>query len=42
MQLTKSETAISNYAWSEDGKQIAYTATEPVPQVSKGSQRISG
>ena len=42
MQLTKSETAISNFAWSEDGKQIAYTATEPVPQVSKDRKEYLG
>ena len=28
-QLSKSETAINNFAWSDDGKTIAYTATEP-------------
>src|SRR6266851_7869612 len=41
-QLTKSETAISNFAWSEDGKSIAYTATEPVPQVSKDRKEYLG
>jgi dipeptidyl aminopeptidase/acylaminoacyl peptidase len=35
IQLTKSETAINNFAWSEDGKSIAYLATEPAPPVSK-------
>jgi dipeptidyl aminopeptidase/acylaminoacyl peptidase len=33
--LTKSESAISNFAWSEDGKTIAYTATEPTAQALK-------
>ena len=42
VQLTKSETAISNFAWSEDGRSIAYTATEPVPQVSKDRKDYLG
>src|SRR6266446_3760688 len=41
-QLTKSETAISNFAWSEDGNSIAYLATEPVPQVSKDRKEYLG
>lgn len=35
IQLSKSETAISGFAWSEDGRAIAYTATEPPPPSSK-------
>jgi dipeptidyl aminopeptidase/acylaminoacyl peptidase len=35
IQLTKSETSISNFAWSDDSKSIAYQATEPAPPVSK-------
>ena len=42
VQLTKSETAISNFAWSEDSRNIAYTATEPVPQVSKDRKDYLG
>jgi dipeptidyl aminopeptidase/acylaminoacyl peptidase len=41
-QLTKSETAISNFAWSEDGKTIAYTATEPQPQTLKDRKDYLG
>src|SRR5207249_4592606 len=41
-QLTKSETAISNYAWSEDGKTIAYTATEPTSQPLKDRKDYYG
>ncbi len=42
IQLTKSETAIGNYAWSEDGKSIAYLATEPAPPVSKERKEYMG
>jgi dipeptidyl aminopeptidase/acylaminoacyl peptidase len=42
IQLTKSETPISNFAWSEDGSTIAYTATEPVPQLSKDRKDYLG
>jgi len=42
IQLTKSETPISNYSWSEDGKSIAYLATEPVPQLSKDRKDYLG
>src|ERR1044072_175132 len=42
IQLTKSETAISGFAWSEDGNTIAYTATEPVPQISKDRKDYLG
>jgi dipeptidyl aminopeptidase/acylaminoacyl peptidase len=35
IQLTKSETAINGFAWSEDGKSIAYLAPEPAAPVSK-------
>src|SRR6185295_3733866 len=42
MQLTKSETAVSNFAWSEDGRNIAYTATEPPPQSSKDRKDYLG
>ena len=42
VQLTKSETAISAFAWSEDGRSIAYTATEPVPQLSKDRKEYLG
>lgn len=42
IQLTKSETSIGNFAWSEDGKSIAYTATEPVPPVSKERREYMG
>src|SRR5438128_5081218 len=41
-QITKSETAISNFAWSDDGQSIAYLATEPVPQVSKDRKDYLG
>ncbi|HZE70097.1 MAG TPA: S9 family peptidase [Pyrinomonadaceae bacterium] len=42
IQLTKSETAIGNYSWSEDGKSIAYVAAEPVPQISKDRKEYLG
>jgi len=42
VQLTKSETPISNFAWSDDGRYIAYTATEPLPQVSKDRKDYLG
>jgi dipeptidyl aminopeptidase/acylaminoacyl peptidase len=42
IQLTKSETAINNFAWSEDGKSIAYLATEPVPPNSKERKDFMG
>ncbi|HET7287325.1 MAG TPA: hypothetical protein VFI71_07640, partial [Pyrinomonadaceae bacterium] len=41
-QLTKSETAINNFAWSEDGKMIAYTATEPTAQPLKDRKDYYG
>src|SRR3989441_2857597 len=41
-QLTKSETAINNFALSEDGKTIAYTATEPPPQPLKDRKEYFG
>src|SRR6266852_5548178 len=41
-QLTKSETAIGNFAWSEDGKTIAYTATEPTAQTLKDRKDYLG
>src|SRR5438046_8041242 len=41
-QLSKSETAISNFAWSEDGKTIAYTATEPTAQPLKDRKDYYG
>src|SRR5712664_1865360 len=40
--LTKSETAISNFAWSEDGKTIAYTAAEPIAQALKDRKDYLG
>ncbi|PYS82483.1 MAG: S9 family peptidase, partial [Acidobacteria bacterium] len=40
--LTKSETAIGNFAWSEDGKTIAYTATEPTAQTLKDRKDYLG
>ena len=42
IQLTKSETAISGFAWSEDGKSIAYLATEPAPPVAKDRKEYLG
>ncbi|HSE22747.1 MAG TPA: S9 family peptidase [Pyrinomonadaceae bacterium] len=42
IQLTKSETAINGFAWSEDGKSIAYLATEPAPQVAKDRKEYLG
>jgi dipeptidyl aminopeptidase/acylaminoacyl peptidase len=42
IQLTKSETAIGNFAWSDDGRTIAYLATEPVPQLSKDRKEYLG
>ena len=42
IQLTKSETAINNFAWSEDGQWIAYLATEPAPPVSKERKDYMG
>jgi dipeptidyl aminopeptidase/acylaminoacyl peptidase len=41
-QLTKSETAINSFSWSEDGKMIAYTATEPVAQPLKDRKDYFG
>src|SRR5258708_30257606 len=41
-QQTKAETAIGNFAWSEDGKTIAYTATEPTAQVLKDRKDYLG
>ena len=40
--LTKSETAINNFAWSDNGKTIAYTATEPTPQTLKDRKEYLG
>jgi dipeptidyl aminopeptidase/acylaminoacyl peptidase len=42
IQLTKSETAINGFAWSEDGKSIAYLATEPAPPVAKDRKDYLG
>jgi Tol biopolymer transport system component len=42
IQLTKSETAINNFAWSDDGHSIAYLATEPAPPVSKERKEYMG
>jgi len=42
IQLTKSETAINGFAWSEDGKAIAYLATEPAPPVAKDRKEYLG
>src|SRR6266849_2297065 len=39
---TKSETAINNFAWSDDGKTIAYTATEPTAQTLKDRKDYLG
>jgi len=41
-QLSKSETAINNFAWSDDGKTIAYTATEPTAQPLKDRKEQYG
>ncbi len=41
-QLSKSETAISNFAWAEDGQTIAYTAAEPTPQPLKDRKDYLG
>ena len=41
-QLTKSETAINSFAWSEDGRTIAYTATEPTAQPLKDRKEYYG
>jgi dipeptidyl aminopeptidase/acylaminoacyl peptidase len=41
-QLTKSETAIGNFAWSDDGKTIAYTANEPTAQPLKDRKDYYG
>src|SRR5205814_7797670 len=42
VQLTKSETAVSNFAWSEDGKSIAHTAAEPTAQALKDRKEYLG
>ncbi len=42
MALTKSETGIVSFAWSEDGRSIAYAATEPVQQLSKDRKEHLG
>src|SRR4030095_9666134 len=42
IQFTKSETSINNFAWSEDGRTIAYAASEPVPPVSKERKDYMG
>jgi dipeptidyl aminopeptidase/acylaminoacyl peptidase len=41
-QLTKSETAINSFAWSGDGKTIAYTATEPTAKPLKDRKEYYG
>src|SRR5204863_5974402 len=41
-QLTKSETAIGNFAWSDDGKTIAYIANEPPAQPLKDRKEYYG
>ena len=41
-QLSKSETAINNFSWSEDGKTIAYSATEPTAQPMKDRKEQYG
>src|SRR6185436_4997530 len=41
-QLTKSEIAINNFSWSDDGKTIAYTATEPTAQPLKDRKDYYG
>jgi dipeptidyl aminopeptidase/acylaminoacyl peptidase len=35
IQLTKAETAVGQYAWSRDGKTIAFVAAPPTPQDAK-------
>ena len=35
IQLTKAETAVGQYAWSRDGKTIAFSASDPTPQMMK-------
>jgi dipeptidyl aminopeptidase/acylaminoacyl peptidase len=41
-QLTKSETAIGNFSWSDDGKTIAYIANEPPAQPLKDRRDYYG
>ena len=35
LQITKHETGVNTFAWSPDGKTIAYSATEPPAQTMK-------
>jgi len=35
IQLTKAETAVGQFAWSRDGRTIAFVAAEPTPQAMK-------
>lgn len=42
IQLTKSETPVTNFDWSEDGKMIAYVATEPQTKAAKDRKEHYG
>ena len=42
IRLTKSETAVADFAWSRDGKQIAFVAPEPDAQALKDRKEKYG
>ncbi len=41
-QLTKTENGVSSFAWSHDGKSIAFTATEPTSQAMRERKEYLG
>lgn len=42
LQLTKSETPVNGFAWSRDGKSIAFAASDPVPKQQKDRKEHLG